>query len=285
MPNWCCNELEIIASKEAMAFIEEKYCRDGMLKFANIVTPSEKSAFAQDDAWGTKWDLDDEDAQYSVDDYVEDNGDATEYKMLTMNFQTAWSPPIEAFSAMFSELQDRFGDSDEPTIKLTFLEVGNAFGGIWEDGNTTEYGPGDPEYKALLVGFGYELEDFEDLLDEEEDDEETFGTAYFQFKLPHDMTPEQFDQEMSEADYSLTHPLIQETTMEEVEYPYVLIKAYFECDQTAGMVDEISSEVDYNFGHMEHPDSELIVAYTEYHPLPESDPLAVTEPKSPSLGS
>ena len=117
-----------------------------------------------------------------------------------------------------------------------------------------------------------------------EDDEESFGTAYFQFKLPHNMTPEQFVMEMNEADIVLTHPLIQDTELEEVEYPYVLVKAYFECDQTGDEVDQIVDELEYNFGHMEHPEGELIVAYTEYQPLPENDPLTASESNSPSLG-
>ena len=116
------------------------------------------------------------------------------------------------------------------------------------------------------------------ITDDPDEIEESFGTAYFQFKLPHDMTPEQFVMEMNETDIVLTHPLIQDTELEEVEHPYVLVKAYFECDQTGDEVAQIADDMNYNFGHMEHLEGELFATYKEYQPLPESDPDPLLNP-------
>jgi hypothetical protein len=67
--------------------------------------------------WGTKWD---------VEGHIEDNGDED----ITIVFDSAWSPPLEAYDT----LRDLGFD-----IKAYYYEPGMAFAGIWEDGCDSSY--------------------------------------------------------------------------------------------------------------------------------------------------
>ena len=68
--------------------------------------------------WGTKWDIGWQDYQ----DKAELNGDHSMF----VNFQSAWSPPLDAYATLVE-----MGYS----IKAYYFEGGCAFCGKWEDGN------------------------------------------------------------------------------------------------------------------------------------------------------
>ena len=69
--------------------------------------------------WGTKWDLTDCTSEVDDDGYS-----------VTLTFDTAWSPPIEAYSKL-----EELGFS----IKAYYYEPGMVFAGIWENGSDDYY--------------------------------------------------------------------------------------------------------------------------------------------------
>jgi hypothetical protein len=71
--------------------------------------------------WGTKWDVG---AEYAVE------VDAANPNTIILDFDTAWSPPIE-----FYETMTEMGWS----IKAFYYEPGMAFCGLYEDGSNDEY--------------------------------------------------------------------------------------------------------------------------------------------------
>ena len=117
MPNWCNNQLTVSgATPELRAYLEENgFSFDKIHPVAEPAPDAEPMRVIQlqNDAWGTKWDLDEPD-QLRVARELLDVG--------TAYFDTAWSPPIaalEKLSAMFPD--DTFG--------LTYCEPGNNFAG------------------------------------------------------------------------------------------------------------------------------------------------------------
>jgi hypothetical protein len=101
MPNWCENKLTVDnVTPEFTEFLK------GGFSFERMAKPnrpeSDESGFAiileQTAAWGTKWDLDENEALECATSILK-NGEC--------NFDTAWSPPInaiEALSIMFPEV-------------------------------------------------------------------------------------------------------------------------------------------------------------------------------------
>jgi len=103
MPNWCENKLTVDNVTPAFQeFLKE----EGGFSFERMVKPNRPESdeagwgtvAAQNAAWGTKWDLDENEAR-EIADLLADGNDA--------HFDTAWSPPInaiEALSQMFPEV-------------------------------------------------------------------------------------------------------------------------------------------------------------------------------------
>jgi hypothetical protein len=154
MPNFCENKLSIDRLTPALeTFLKE----DGGFSFERMVKPNRPefdengwgTVSAQADAWGTKWDLNENDAKEVADSLIENNA---------ASFDTAWSPPVEAIralSAMFPEVQ----------FSLAYHEQGCAFYGIADfiDGSC-EDSCSDindrQEYVNFLVNeLGYDEED------------------------------------------------------------------------------------------------------------------------------
>jgi len=154
MPNWCENKISIDRLTPALeTFLKE----DGGFSFERMSKPnrpeSDESGWetvsAQNEAWGTKWDLDENNAKEVADSLIENNA---------ASFDTAWSPPVEAIralSAMFPEVQ----------FSLAYHEQGCAFYGIADfiDGSC-EDSCSDindrQEYVNFLVNeLGYDEED------------------------------------------------------------------------------------------------------------------------------
>ena len=157
MPNWCNNTLEITHSDPAMLERARKAFAEGKLLAEFVPIPEDlhivagrvgddedqkqKDLKAQEEVnvakhgymnwydycvneWGTKWDVG-----------GDDQGPAQDIPGgLIMCFDSAWSPPIQAYEKMLD-----LGFS----IRASYYEPGMCFAGIWEDGEDDFYELGD----------------------------------------------------------------------------------------------------------------------------------------------
>mgnify|MGYP001586100961 FL=1 len=198
MPNWCSNTLEI---KGPTKKLEEfsKTIKDGEGFFNTILplpkqleettspTPKDSNQPVIDGAsnwydwrvnnWGTKWDVDGEDSFYTNELKDLDSLEAkscshktgTKCSLLTLAFDTAWSPP----EGIFEELS-RQGFR----VKAYYYEPGMDFAGRWEDGDDEGIQVHDYKHddKFWTEGLGKELdEEFnicEEMAQYDEDEEE-----------------------------------------------------------------------------------------------------------------
>ena len=151
MPNWCANTVEIRHADPAMLERVRKGFKEGGLLQEFLPVPAdlqitagflgdteEQKLLEQKEQaniakygfknwydwcvanWGTKWDV---------------GGDGYEAQDipggLALTFDSAWSPPIDAFNTLVEE----FGFS----IRAMYYEPGMGFAGIWEDGDDQFY--------------------------------------------------------------------------------------------------------------------------------------------------
>lgn len=184
MPNWCNNTVEITHEDPAMIERVRKAFNDGGLLSELIPCPAElhehespirdtelaKRFLEQYGAtdwynwqvqnWGTKWDIgaDGNPAQ----DLGTDFG-----KGLILGFDSAWSPPINAYEKLMD-----MGF----TIKAYYYEPGMCFAGIWEDGNDEFYDYSGMNSDAVAEEFPKELDEMfcisESMAEYEEENEE-----------------------------------------------------------------------------------------------------------------
>ena len=154
MPNWCQNHLTVIgATPEFRAWLKDGFSFQRM----NPVSPPEthnESAIdswrqldAHLSAWGTKWDVD-ENEQCQVADELLEIGSAF--------FDTAWGPPMQAVKA----LSLRFPDV---SFQLDYCELGMCFAGtaLFEDGECHD-DIHDKQSEVMTIAcdiFGYEDEE------------------------------------------------------------------------------------------------------------------------------
>ena len=147
MPNWCANQLTVASATPEL----RAYLKDHGFSFEKInppvkPTPSSESMGGiqhQVDAWGTKWDLL-EDDQWWVANELHETGIAY--------FDTAWSPPIAALEA----LSGRFPND---MFSLTYCELGNHFAGTATfAGGTSHDIPAEADLvmKIACEVFGYD---------------------------------------------------------------------------------------------------------------------------------
>jgi hypothetical protein len=168
MPNWCNCQLIVTNSTPKL----EAFLKGHGLSFEAIVKPNrpenDENNFgavdAQQSAWGTKWDLDENDAKETADCLL--NGGAC-------SFDTAWSPPSEAIRVL-SEITGA-------SFELTFYEPGCWFWGkeSIEDGYRStdidsESGSKEELFEFLVEEMGYDGEDARQEVfgDEEEAEQE-----------------------------------------------------------------------------------------------------------------
>jgi hypothetical protein len=168
MPNWCNNVATLNASKGMIDKIVEGATGDGVLQ-SLLPCPQdlliEKGYFADTDKqaaleaqgranvekygyadwydwrvanWGTKWDLCDV-AVNRVDD-----------ETVTLTFDTAWSPPIEAYDKLLC-----MGIA----VNAFYYEPGMAFCGQWEDGFDTCCEFGGETSATVRAAVGDEIDD------------------------------------------------------------------------------------------------------------------------------
>jgi hypothetical protein len=148
MPNWCANVLKISHTETgAMQQLVAAVNNRQLCEFAKPVPPDlqitagfmgdgeEQRLLEQKEAanlerygyknwydfcvneWGTKWDVD-------VDEPVE-LADS-----ITINFDSAWSPPLGVYEALLERGY---------TVEAYFYESGMGFAGIWDNGDLSEY--------------------------------------------------------------------------------------------------------------------------------------------------
>ena len=167
MPNWCNNTVEITHEDPAMIERVRKAFNDGGLLSELIPCPAElhehespirdtelaKRFLEQYGAtdwynwqvqnWGTKWDIG-ADGNPAV-DLGTDFG-----KGLILDFDSAWSPPINAYEKL-TEMGF--------TIKAYYYECGMCFAGIWDDGNDEFYDYSSMTSEQVAEEFPKELDE------------------------------------------------------------------------------------------------------------------------------
>ena len=127
MPNWCSNTVRLEHENPEMLVRVEKALEAGCLLGDFVPMPAE---LLENDGWydwrlenwGTKWD---------VDGGVVESGKG----WISLRFESAWSPPIQAFRA----LEQTYGF----TVFAEYIEEGMCFKGTYEDGveHTFDYEP------------------------------------------------------------------------------------------------------------------------------------------------
>ena len=118
MPNWCMNNTTITGPIEKLEAIAEAIKKDAMLEHMN---PIGEWAYSEAiNAWGTKW-------EPTEIDWTVDHDTQT----LTLNFDSAWGPPITAYQ----EAEKRLGVS----ITASFYEIGMGFVGSYDDQEEETY--------------------------------------------------------------------------------------------------------------------------------------------------
>ena len=163
MPNWCINKLTVTNSTPKL----EEFLKEHGLSFEAIVKPERPeddetyagTIFAQTAAWGTKWDLIEDEAKVAAASLL-DIGECV--------FDTAWSPPSEAIRAL-SELTGA-------SFLLAYYELGCWFWGaedIFEGFISSEF-DGDEtqeQFKDFLMKyFDYDEDDANETVGWDEED-------------------------------------------------------------------------------------------------------------------
>lgn len=98
------------------------------------------------------------------------------------------------------------------------------------------------------------------------------NSIYLRFHLPQaGMTPGAFDEAVQNCDYTVSHPLISRTLIEEASYPNVLVKAFLECALDDEQVGDVGAELDYHFGQLHSQNAQLEEVKTTYWPLPDPE--------------
>ena len=182
MPNWCNNSITIKGSTETIKTLWEDANRegeDGGLLNAMVPMPVELRDTVKGsngDAvnwydwavtnWGTKWDVSTEGLEFT------DNGDGT--SEITGWFDSAWSPPIDAYSAFCD-------DMDGVYLEAYYEEGGMCFVGYWDSEGADDHydysgATSDtvrnmiPEYLVDEYALDERLAEYEEM--EEDEDEE-----------------------------------------------------------------------------------------------------------------
>ena len=166
MPNWCSNNLTINGDVETLSQLKEIIESDGEGLLEAIAPLGEWDYGKAVETWGTKWDISAEGLEFV------DNGDGT--ATIEGWFQSAWSPPVEAFQ----KLAD---DWDSCFIELMYEESGMCFVGCWDsEGADDHYEYSDftsdnikdniPEYLVEHFALDERLAEYEDEEEEKEVD-------------------------------------------------------------------------------------------------------------------
>jgi hypothetical protein len=179
MPNWCDNNLYIshpdkkMMEKALNAWNEKKFLSTlvpepdytkvkvkptfgsrGVAPSPEFVDPETAWWDWRVQNWGTKWDIGWEDYQ--------DKAELNEDNALFVNFQSAWSPPLDAYATLVE-----MGYS----IRAYYFEGGCAFCGKWEDGI-------DEGYSLDFPDKGSPVEWIQEHIPKDIDDEMAISESY-----------------------------------------------------------------------------------------------------------
>ena len=158
MPNWCQNQLTVIgATPKLRAWLKDggfsfqrmKPVSPTKTKYAKPIKPWRKTD-AQCSAWGTKWDLNDNEQSEAASELLE-CGNAW--------FDTAWSPPIEALTALSRRFPDDTFILDYHEPSMGFAGHATFVGGECDDQFTQE--PSEVNHIAREI-FGADWDEDED---------------------------------------------------------------------------------------------------------------------------
>lgn len=179
MPNWCTNSITIQGPTDTIKQLWEDACNqeDGFgLLNAMHPMPKDLNDTVADGSpmpnwynwrvtnWGTKWDVSDEGLEFV------DNDDGT--ASIQGWFDSAWSPPIEAYQAFDEQMDNCY-------ITASFYEPGMDFGGFYESEG------------------GEEL--FEDLSERLKQPTEEWDERFTAFEAEYDLLSEEWRFEEEEA--------------------------------------------------------------------------------------
>ena len=166
MPNWCNNTITITGDVETLSQLKEIIESDGEGLLEAIAPLGEWDYGKAVETWGTKWDISAEGLEFV------DNGDGT--ATIEGWFQSAWSPPVEAFQ----KLAD---DWDSCFIELMYEECGMCFVGCWDsEGADDHYEYSDATSETIKdIVPAYLVEQFalDERLSEYEQEEEESADA------------------------------------------------------------------------------------------------------------
>jgi hypothetical protein len=145
MPNWCQNQLTVNgATPELRAWLECGFSFQRMKPVIPADSPT------QCPAWGTKWDLDENEQHEAASELLE---------IGTAFFDTAWSPPLGALTALSAMFP---GD----TLVLDYYEPGNGFAGraLFESGECDHESTDDPAEVSRIARetFGWDFDEEEE---------------------------------------------------------------------------------------------------------------------------
>lgn len=168
MPNWCSNTLHVfvkVEDKEKADFVFKMYdhaLANTMLNFlkplpANLNDYDQLSWCVEN--WGTKWEAN----VYGFDNYRDDT-----HHHFYLNFESAWSPPLQALEVL---------KEHGITFKLAFQESGVGYYGVMTHDKLLENTPEMDDsvdwadeyeiqkyFEKLLSRQGYTQDDIEDLI-------------------------------------------------------------------------------------------------------------------------
>ena len=137
MPNWCSNWAEIEGPTETIKALHEAGKDE---KFLEHMAPLGNAEWRRDEAvdeWGTKWDIDIGQMNFSN----TDDGRA----VLKGFFESAWSPPDQAFTTFLINNKD-------VNIDLLYFEPAMDFIGTLEHGTFTISDVGEKFFLNTSVG-------------------------------------------------------------------------------------------------------------------------------------
>lgn len=112
MPNWCDNTVRIEGPVDKIYDLAVAVEAERMLQYMVPLTDNEWSYEGACENWGTKWDICEVAMQHEVSDGV-----------IEATFQSAWSPPTEAFKTYLL-------DNPDVEIHHVYYEGGNDFCGV-----------------------------------------------------------------------------------------------------------------------------------------------------------
>lgn len=137
MPNWCSNTFTIKGNVESLRPLWEATQQEDNPQFLEAIKPIGEWEYGNAvEAWGTKWDVNTDGMEF------EDHGDGT--ATLHGWFDSAWSPPIEAFNTLA-------GDLDSCYIELYYFEPGMAFVGYWSSEGDDDHYEIDPDAEDMGI--------------------------------------------------------------------------------------------------------------------------------------